>query len=238
MSDPDYHAGRSGWLFPPNGDWNQFRQGQASREESGAGGGLIVIGAGVIGLTVAVWLTPVWLPALITGLVSGYLLRRSGAPGPWWNLTLRYVVFGLIALALGVSLFLFVNDQRSLFFWDAWRIAQHADLAREGALLPIDDEPSRLGRLLAMDAVAWALVAGLPGAALIAACMLVSPETRAMPVRARISHRLVVAVLLTGLLGVGVATAAFTASRFLGYDEVGLHQPEPILVSHAGPDGS
>lgn len=238
MSDPDYSAGRSGWLFPPNGDWTQFRQGQASREQSGAGGGLILIGAAVVGLAVAVWLTPIWLPAVITGLVSAHLLRRSGAPARWWSLAIRYSVFSLIVLTLGIGLLMFVNDQRALFFWDEWRIAEHARLAQGGALLPIDDEPGRLGRVLAIDWVAWVLVAGLPGAMMIAACMFFSPKANGMAMKMRISHRLVVAVLLTGLLGLSVLAAAFAAHRFWNIDEVGLEQPDPILIRHVGSDRS
>ena len=120
MLDPDYVAGRAGWTFPPGGDWAKFQAGQASREGSQGGAGLLLMAMGVAVLAAVFWLIPIWLPALLAALASIALNRSARSATSLQRLTAAYFLLGLTALAIAAFCYSFINAQRQRFFEDDW----------------------------------------------------------------------------------------------------------------------
>lgn len=143
MHDPDFEAGRSGALAPPNGDWTKFQAGAASRPVDGSQGrGCAILIAMLGGVVVVINLAPLAVPALAAALITGAVFKGQPLRRGWLKtgfLFLAAMVIGgsaasmsFLGVALstqfapdapfgaGVSLTLSVMVGGAVYLWLMW----------------------------------------------------------------------------------------------------------------------
>ena len=232
MLDPDYVAGRAGWTFPPGGDWAKFQAGQASREGSQGGAGLLLMAIGVAVLAAVFWLIPIWLPALLAALASIALNRSARSATSLQRLTAAYFLLGLTALAIAAFCYSFINAQRQRFFEDDW---YNQRIGSSDAVIPDFREISALGQLASSDHAAWLLIAAPAGLFILLVSRLLMPDVKAAPSSARNRLALLNGTVFFLLLAGSLLGAGFLAEQYGGFGDLGLYQFDPIALPAAAP---